>query len=193
MAKYRKAVLAEMQIGPLLQEMSTIAFRHGVPLPASMTLAAKALAQVQLATAHLDPKLDPYDVAGKFLMRVMIKRMGGRARSQSPRLSVTEVQSTSGTGGRGCRAPDRRSSRSKACREFQGRFDRGDGSTDGAAPCVGFCRCNKHLLQCAHGHVGNSCRLGTAHVRNRCRTADAWTGPRSHTEALMSSGSVGGL
>ncbi|GKS62923.1 hypothetical protein YTPLAS72_02270 [Nitrospira sp.] len=76
MAKYRKATLAEMQIGPLLQEMSTIAFRHGVPLPASLTLAAKALAQVQLATANLDPKLDPYDVAGKFLMRVMIKRMG---------------------------------------------------------------------------------------------------------------------
>ncbi len=76
MAKYRKAALAEMQIGPLLQEMSTIGFRHGVPLPASLTLAAKALAQVQLATADLDPKLDPYDVAGKFLTRVMIKRMG---------------------------------------------------------------------------------------------------------------------
>ncbi|MBX3329320.1 MAG: universal stress protein [Nitrospira sp.] len=76
MARYRKAALAEMQIGPLLQEMSAIAFRHGVPLPASLTLAAKALAQVQLATAALDPKLDPYDVAGKFLMRVMIKRMG---------------------------------------------------------------------------------------------------------------------
>ncbi len=76
MAKYRKAALSEMQIGPLLQEMSTIGFRHGVPLPASLTLAAKALAQVQLATADLDPKLDPYEVAGKFLMRVTIKRMG---------------------------------------------------------------------------------------------------------------------
>ena len=76
MAKYRKAALAEMQIGPLLQEMSTIGFRHGVPLPASLTLAAKALAQVQLATANLDPKLNPYDVAGKYLTRVMIKRMG---------------------------------------------------------------------------------------------------------------------
>lgn len=76
MAKYRKAALAEMQIGPLLQEMSAIGFRHGVPLPASLTLAAKALAQVQLATANLDPTLDPYDVAGKFLTRVMIKRMG---------------------------------------------------------------------------------------------------------------------
>lgn len=76
MAKYRKAALAEMQIGPLLQEMSAIGFRHGVPLPASLTLAAKALAQVQLATAGLDPKLDPYEVAGKFLMRLTVKRMG---------------------------------------------------------------------------------------------------------------------
>ncbi len=75
-AKYRKAALADMQIGPLLQEMSAIGFRHGVPLPASLTLASKALAQVQLATAQLDPKLDPYDLAGKFLMRLMIKRMG---------------------------------------------------------------------------------------------------------------------
>lgn len=89
MAKYRKAALAEMQIGPLLQEMSTIAFRHGVPLPASLTLAAKALAQVQLATANLDPKLDPYDVAGKFLMRVMIKRMGA---ALDPKALVYQLQ-----------------------------------------------------------------------------------------------------
>jgi len=74
-AKYRKAALADMQIGPLLQEMSVIGFRHGVPLPASLTLASKALAQIQLATAQLNPKLDPYDVAGKFLMRLMIKRL----------------------------------------------------------------------------------------------------------------------
>lgn len=89
MAKYRKAALAEMQIGPLLQEMSVIGFRHGVPLPASLTLAAKALAQVQLTTANLDPKLDPYDVAGKFLTRVMIKRMGA---SLDPKALVYQSQ-----------------------------------------------------------------------------------------------------
>jgi predicted unusual protein kinase regulating ubiquinone biosynthesis (AarF/ABC1/UbiB family)/nucleotide-binding universal stress UspA family protein len=75
MAKYRTAALAEMQIGPILQEMSEIALRHGVPLPASLTLAAKALAQVQLATANLDPEIDPFEVAGKFLMRWTVKRM----------------------------------------------------------------------------------------------------------------------
>ena len=76
MAKFRTASLAEMQIGPVLQEMSAVSLRHGVPLPASITLAVKALAQVQLATAELDPALDPFDVAGKFLMRSVVKRMG---------------------------------------------------------------------------------------------------------------------
>jgi ubiquinone biosynthesis protein len=75
MANYRTAALAEMQIGPILQEMSAIALRYGVPLPASLTLTTKALAQVQLATAELDPKLDPFEVAGKFLMRWIVKSM----------------------------------------------------------------------------------------------------------------------
>jgi predicted unusual protein kinase regulating ubiquinone biosynthesis (AarF/ABC1/UbiB family) len=76
MAKYRTVALAEMQIGPILQEMSEIALRHRLPLPASLTLSAKALAQVQLATADLDPELDPFEVAGKFLMRSTLKSMG---------------------------------------------------------------------------------------------------------------------
>jgi len=76
MAKFRSVDLSEMQIGPILQEMSVVSLRHGVPLPASLTLAIKALAQVQLATAELDPTLDPFDVAGKFLMRSVVKRMG---------------------------------------------------------------------------------------------------------------------
>jgi len=72
---YRNAALGDMQIGPILQEMSAIGVRHGVPPPASVTLAAKALAQVELTTAQLDPKLDPYDVADKFFMRSMLKRL----------------------------------------------------------------------------------------------------------------------
>ena len=31
---------------------------------------------MQLATAELDPTLDPFDVAGKFVMRWVVKRMG---------------------------------------------------------------------------------------------------------------------
>jgi len=78
MAKYRTVSLSEIQLGPMLQEMSEIGLRHNVPLPASLTLTGKALAQVQLATADLDPTLDPFDVAGKFLMREVLRGMGAK-------------------------------------------------------------------------------------------------------------------
>ena len=78
MAEYRTANLADIQLGPILQEMTEISLRHGVPLPASLALTGKALAQMQLATAALDPELDPFDVAGAFLMRSVFKQMGGK-------------------------------------------------------------------------------------------------------------------
>jgi predicted unusual protein kinase regulating ubiquinone biosynthesis (AarF/ABC1/UbiB family) len=77
-AKYRTASLKDIQLGPVLQEMSEVALRYQVPLPASLTLTGKALAQMQLATAQLDPELDPFDVAGKFLMRNLIRGMGAK-------------------------------------------------------------------------------------------------------------------
>jgi ubiquinone biosynthesis protein len=78
MAKYRTSSLSDIQLGPMLQEMSEIGLRHQVPLPASLTLTGKALAQVQLATADLDPELDPFEVAGKFLMSEVLHGMGAR-------------------------------------------------------------------------------------------------------------------
>ena len=56
--------------------MTEISLRYGVPLPASLTLTAKALAQMQLAASQLDPTVDPFDVAGKFLMRSVMTGMG---------------------------------------------------------------------------------------------------------------------
>jgi len=78
MAKYRHMALSEIQMGPMLQEVTEIAIRHDVPLPASLTLTAKALAQMQLATAELDPTLDPFEVAGAFVMRDLGKRIRGQ-------------------------------------------------------------------------------------------------------------------
>ena len=78
MGKYRTANLSDIQLGPILQEMTEVSLRHGVPLPASLTLTGKALAQMQLATAQLDPEIDPFEVAGKFLMRSMFTQMGGK-------------------------------------------------------------------------------------------------------------------
>jgi ubiquinone biosynthesis protein len=69
LARYRHLSLKEIQLGPILQEITEISIRHDVPLPASLALTGKALAQMQLATAELDPTLDPFAVAGNFLMR----------------------------------------------------------------------------------------------------------------------------
>jgi ubiquinone biosynthesis protein len=75
MAKYRNVSLREIQLGPILQEITEISIRHNVPLPASLALTGKAMAQMQLATAELDPDLDPFEVAGSYLMRGVTRRM----------------------------------------------------------------------------------------------------------------------
>jgi predicted unusual protein kinase regulating ubiquinone biosynthesis (AarF/ABC1/UbiB family)/nucleotide-binding universal stress UspA family protein len=78
MAKYRTSSLSDIQLGPALQEMTEISLRHGVPLPASLTLTAKALAQMQLAATQLDPDVDPFEVAGRFLMRNVLTGIGAK-------------------------------------------------------------------------------------------------------------------
>ena len=55
--------------------MTEISVRYDVAIPASLALTGKALAQMQLATAELDPDLDPFDVAGSFLMRGLTTRI----------------------------------------------------------------------------------------------------------------------
>lgn len=89
MSKYRTTGLADMQVGPILQEMSEIALRYGVPLPASLALIGKALAQVQLATVQLDPTLDPFEVAGKYLARSFLKGMKSKV---NPKTMLYQTQ-----------------------------------------------------------------------------------------------------
>ncbi len=89
MAKYRTASLKDIQLGPILQEMTEISIRHDVPLPASLALTGKAMAQMQLATAQLDPDLDPFEVAGSYLMRGV---MGGIKGSFDPKTLYYQSQ-----------------------------------------------------------------------------------------------------
>jgi ubiquinone biosynthesis protein len=79
LAKYRHLSLKEIQLGPILQEITEISIRHDVRLPASLALTGKALAQMQLATAELDPALDPFSVAGQFLTKGVVERIRDRA------------------------------------------------------------------------------------------------------------------
>jgi ubiquinone biosynthesis protein len=75
LAKYRTATLAEIELGPILQGMTEIAATHGIRLPASLALTAKALSQMQLTAAVLDPTLDPFSVIGKFLLGDIVGRI----------------------------------------------------------------------------------------------------------------------
>jgi ubiquinone biosynthesis protein len=75
LAKYRHLSLKEIQLGPILQEITEISIRHDVRLPASLALTGKALAQMQLATAELDPTLDPFSVAGSFVVKSVTGRI----------------------------------------------------------------------------------------------------------------------
>jgi ubiquinone biosynthesis protein len=75
MRRYRHASLGEIQLGPVLQELTQIATKHGVRLPASLALTGKALAQMQLTAAELDPELDPFSAVGGFLARNLLGRM----------------------------------------------------------------------------------------------------------------------
>jgi len=77
MAKYRSASVKNIQFGPVLQDMIEASFRHGVQLPASLTLTAKTLAEMQQVASKLDPEIDTFDVAGHFLMRSLVRRMVG--------------------------------------------------------------------------------------------------------------------
>lgn len=73
--KYRRLSLRELQLGPILQEITEIGLRHNVPVPASLMLSGKAFAQMQLVAADLDPTLDPFAVAGSFVMRHTLGRV----------------------------------------------------------------------------------------------------------------------
>ncbi len=82
MARNRGVSLKEIQLGPVLQEMTEIALRHDVALPASLTLTAKALAQMQLAASTLDPGYRPVRRRGQVPDAERGARDGEQARTR---------------------------------------------------------------------------------------------------------------
>jgi ubiquinone biosynthesis protein len=67
--RYRVGSFAEIELGPMLDEMIEIATRHNVRLPASLAMTGKAFGQMQLAVSELDPGLDPFAAVGPFMFR----------------------------------------------------------------------------------------------------------------------------
>ncbi len=79
---FRHSSLKEIQLGPVLQGITEIAAHNDMRLPASMALTGKALAQMQLTAAELDPTLDPFAVAGTYLFKSLAGRLRDRADPQ---------------------------------------------------------------------------------------------------------------
>jgi predicted unusual protein kinase regulating ubiquinone biosynthesis (AarF/ABC1/UbiB family) len=75
--RYRHLSLKEIQLGPLLQEVTQISVRHRVRVPAALALMGKAFAQMQLVAADLDPTLDPFSVAESFVLRNTLRQLSG--------------------------------------------------------------------------------------------------------------------
>jgi ubiquinone biosynthesis protein len=76
-ARFRSLKLSEIQLGPLLQEVTEIALRHHVRVPAALALAGKAFAQMQLVVGQLDPDLDPFAVASAFVLKSTVRQLAG--------------------------------------------------------------------------------------------------------------------
>lgn len=80
--RFRIGSLRDIEIGPMLDGLLRIASRHGIRLPASMALSAKAFGQMQLAVTKLDPTLDPFRIIGRFLLRNVGTRVAKHADPQ---------------------------------------------------------------------------------------------------------------
>ena len=74
--KFAALPLKDIQLGPLLQEITEIAVRHEVRIPPALALAAKAMSQMQLAAGELDPTLNPLEVARSFGARNALRQLG---------------------------------------------------------------------------------------------------------------------
>src|SRR5947209_20605870 len=69
---------------------------HDVRLPSSLALTAKALSQMQLAAAELDPELDPFAVAGQYMFRQILGRVRDRVTPGKMLYELSKVQTRMG-------------------------------------------------------------------------------------------------
>ena len=96
MSKHRNLSLKEIELGPLLTELTAVAMKHDVRLPASLALTAKALAQMQLAAAELDPSLDPFSVAGNYMLKHILGKVRGRVSPGKMLYEASKMQARMG-------------------------------------------------------------------------------------------------
>ncbi len=82
MAEIRGRSLQEINLVELLNQLTLISVRHGVPLPPAFVMVGKALAQVDGTVSELAPELDPIEEARRFFVRSISRRLLGRLDAQ---------------------------------------------------------------------------------------------------------------
>ncbi len=85
--------IGEIDAGTVLQEMITIAFRHGLRLPAELTLLAKTLLSLDGVTKALDPTYSPVAAIRRYTLQIMNDRA---RRELSPQRLMQLATQTSG-------------------------------------------------------------------------------------------------
>jgi ubiquinone biosynthesis protein len=90
--RMRSKSLEQLKLVDLLNDLTEISVRHGVPLPASLVMVGKALGQVQLTVAQLEPGIDPIEEASKFFVRSLTGRVASRLDPQELIYSVEKMR-----------------------------------------------------------------------------------------------------
>ena len=73
--RYRHAMLEQLQLGPMLTDLTQLCIRNDIRMPASLALIGKALGQMQLAAAQLDASIDPFGIAGRFFAKHLTRNV----------------------------------------------------------------------------------------------------------------------
>jgi ubiquinone biosynthesis protein len=87
--QFKVASFGDIELGPMLDALIEIAARHGIRLPGSLAMTAKAFSQMQLAVGELDPTLDPFSAISGFMFRMLRTRVGA---ALDPQKAVYEIQ-----------------------------------------------------------------------------------------------------
>jgi predicted unusual protein kinase regulating ubiquinone biosynthesis (AarF/ABC1/UbiB family)/nucleotide-binding universal stress UspA family protein len=88
-SELRGRSLEEIQMVELLNRLTMISVRRGVPLPPAFVMVGKALAQVDGTVSELAPELDPIAEARRFFVRSVSRRLAGRL---DPQQVIYEVE-----------------------------------------------------------------------------------------------------
>ena len=90
--RVRGRSIEEIQLVELLNELTAISLRHGIPLPSSFVMVGKALSQIELTVTELAPEIDPFEEARRFFLSSIRRRVFDRIDPQQMFFEVERMR-----------------------------------------------------------------------------------------------------